>query len=194
MQARKRDIPFTYLGVMIHSKTHMKELVDVLFELGQSISYDRVMSISTSLGNNLCQYFEMEKAVCPTEFKEELFTTAVIDNIHHNLSSTTAQDSFNGIGISQFQHPRCEASGVEHTTLTDLDNSLTSSNKGLDKLPQSCTDVLPVTLSKKDPVSPKLQWPNKSDCLLIPQAMLIEYRYTHYIYIYITISIVIHDV
>ncbi len=62
--------------------------------------------------------------------------------------------------------------------MTALDNSNSISKRGLDKLPQSYTDVTPVTLSKKDPVPPKLDGPNKSDCLLIPDAMQTEYRYT----------------
>ena len=171
-QERETPLPL-YLGVLIHSKTRKKELVDALFELGLCISYDRVMSISTSLGNNLCHQFEMEKTVCPPKLKGNLFTTAAIDNIDHNPSSTTAQDSFHGTGISLFQHPRRGASGVERTTMTALDNS---HKRSLDKLPQSYTDVPPVTLSKKDPVPPKLEGPNKSDCLLIPDAMQTEYR------------------
>ena len=115
----------------------------------------------------------MEKTVCPPKFKGKLFTTAAIDNIDHNPSSTTAQDSFHGTGISLFQHPRRGASGVERTTMTALDNS---HKRGLDKQPQSYTDVPPVTLSKKDPVPPKLEGPNKSDCLLIPEAMQTEYK------------------
>ena len=86
--------------------------MNALFELGLCISYDRVMSISTILGNNLCHHFEMEKSVCPPKLKGKLFTTAAIDNIDHNPSSTTAHD------ISLFQHPRHDASGVERTMLT----------------------------------------------------------------------------
>ena len=37
--------------MMVHSKTRKRELVDILFSLGLSISYDRVLSISTELGN-----------------------------------------------------------------------------------------------------------------------------------------------
>ena len=79
--------------------------MDDLFELGLSISYDRVMDISTILSNNLCRIFEMEKSVCPPKLKAKLFTTAAIDNLDHNPTSTTAQDSFHGTGISIFQHP-----------------------------------------------------------------------------------------
>ena len=157
---QERETPFPlYLGVLIHSKTRKRELVDAQFELGLCISYDRVMNISTILGNNLCRHFEMEKNVCPPKLKAKLFTTAAIDNIDYNPTSTTAQDSFHGTGIS---HPRCEVSGVEHTVMTGLDNTY---KQGLDKLPQSYTDVPPVTLSKKDPVPPKLEGPtNQNAC------------------------------
>ena len=87
--------------------------MDALFELGLCISYDHVLSISTILGNNLCRQFEIEKNVCPPTLRKKLFTNAAIDNLDHNTSSTTAEDSFHGTGISIFQHPRCEASGVE---------------------------------------------------------------------------------
>lgn len=176
-QERETPVPL-YLGVLIHSKTRKRELVDALFELGLSISYDRVMSISTILGNNLCHQFEMENTVCPPKLKGKLFTTAAIDNIDHNPSSTTAQDSFHGTGISIFQHPRREASGVERTTIQTAFDDSHISKRGLDNLPQSYTDVPPVTLSKKDPVPPKLGGSNKSDCqLLIVEAIKTEYRY-----------------
>ena len=97
---QERQIPLPlYLGVINTSKTCNKELVDALFELGLCTFYNHVMSISTSLGNNYRHYFEMEKAVCPPKLKGELFTTASIDNIDYNPSSTTARDSFHGTGI-----------------------------------------------------------------------------------------------
>ena len=40
--SKESEIPSPiYLGVMIHTKTQMHELVDDLFELGISVSYDR---------------------------------------------------------------------------------------------------------------------------------------------------------
>ena len=46
--------------------------------------------------------------------KGQLFTTAAVDNIHYNPSSTTASGSFHGTGISLFQHPSDE---MHETTL-----------------------------------------------------------------------------
>ena len=83
-----------YLGVMIHTKTRRRDLVDELYRLGLSIAFDRVLSISSELGNNICRYFQLEGAVCPPKLKGGLFTTGAVDNIDHNPSSTSAQDSF----------------------------------------------------------------------------------------------------
>lgn len=179
-QERETPLPL-YLGVLMHTKTRKKELVDCLFELGLCISYDRVLNISTSLGNNLCRYFNMAQAVCPPKLKNKLFTTAAIDNIDHNPTSSTAQESFHGTGISIFQHPRCESSGIEQSTMTDFDDTYSTSKKGLDILPQSYTDVPPVFLSSINAVMPKLEGPNKSDCKHIPLALQTEYKWLDHV-------------
>ena len=51
-----------YLGTMIHTKTCKHELVDDLYEMGLSISYNRMLNILTELGNKICHHF--------TEWKE----------------------------------------------------------------------------------------------------------------------------
>ena len=67
-----------------------------MFQLGLSISYDRVLGISTQLGNGVCQQYQTENVVCPLKLRKELFTVAAVDNIDHNPSSTTAKDSDEG--------------------------------------------------------------------------------------------------
>ncbi|KAG0715880.1 hypothetical protein GWK47_010917 [Chionoecetes opilio] len=54
-QGRKTPLPI-YLGVMVHTKTRKRELVDRLYYLGLSISYYRVLAISTELGDKICHY------------------------------------------------------------------------------------------------------------------------------------------
>ena len=155
----------------MHTKTRKRDLVDILFHLGLSISYDRVLSISTDLGNKICHHFQKEDAVCPPQLKSGLFTTGAVDNIDHNPSSTSAQDSFHGTGISLFQYPNSEVSGTQRVFL--LDNTAETAAH----LPESYTIVPPVVLSKHDPPMPKILGANKADCQLISQAMLKEYRY-----------------
>ena len=169
---RETPVP-VYLGVMIHTKTRRRDLVDELYRLGLSVAYDRVLSISSALGDNICSYFQLEGAVCPPKLKGGLFTTGAVDNIDHNPSSTSAQDSFHGTGISLFQHPNSDVPGVQRIVDTD---SIASTATTVVHLPESYTSVPPVILRKRDPPVPKLAGPNRSESHLIPQAMETEYR------------------
>ena len=87
----EREPPLAvYLGMMTHAETRKKALVDDLYHLGLSISYDRVLEISTQMGNNVCALYESEEVVCPPKLNKKVFTTAAVDNIDHNPSSSTA--------------------------------------------------------------------------------------------------------
>ena len=70
IQQQETPLPI-YLGVMIHTNTRKRKLVDTLFNLGLCISYDRVLNISTELGNKVCYHYEQEKVVCPFNLKAD---------------------------------------------------------------------------------------------------------------------------
>ena len=89
---------------MIHAKTRKKSIVETFATLGLSISYRRVQEIQDIITRTLCQKYEQDGLVCPPTLKEGLFTTAAIDNIDHNPSSSTAESSFHGTSISIFQY------------------------------------------------------------------------------------------
>ena len=172
--SRERETPLPiYLGMLVHTKTRKRELVDQLFELGLSVSYDRVLEISTQLGHKVCQYYEIQRAVCP-QLKCGFFTTAAVDNIDHNLSSTSAQDSFHGTGISLFQHPDSTCLGFPQ----DLSIPLTTadSKKKKPSLPESYTNVPPqTTLLKQDPQEKeKIETNNNSH--LLSQAIQVSFK------------------
>ena len=96
---RETPLPI-YLGVMIHATTRKRDIIDKLHKLGLSISYDRVLQLSTDLANTVCQQYENDGVVCPPGLRKNVFTTSAVDNIDHNPSSTTARDSFHGTAIS----------------------------------------------------------------------------------------------
>ncbi len=108
---RETPVP-VYLGMLMHTKTGKRDLVDTLFQLGLSVSYDRVMSSSTDLGNSSCRFFHKEGGVCPPELKHGLFPTGAIDNIDHHTSSTGTHYSFHDTGISPLQHPKRDVRGA----------------------------------------------------------------------------------
>ena len=134
-----------YVGLLVHTATRSRTIVDKLFQLGISISYDCVLCLSADLANSVCKYYNEKKVVCPPHLKGQLFTTAAVDNIDYNPSSTTANGSFHGTGISLFQHPMDEKPGTSLSSVTIVRNS----SKSIDPLPTFYTAIEPVSLSKR---------------------------------------------
>jgi hypothetical protein len=46
-----------YVGLTVHAETRKRFLVDKLHDLGLSISYHRILEISTAAGNSVCQQY-----------------------------------------------------------------------------------------------------------------------------------------
>ena len=75
------------------------------------------MDISTDLANSVTAQFEKEGVVCPPKLqKKDVYTTAAIDNIDHNPSSTTVSDSFHDTAISLVRHPTATIKGTGRGT------------------------------------------------------------------------------
>ena len=93
-RCRETPLPI-YLGLSIHARIRKRELMEDFFKLGLSVSYDRVLSISTGIGNTICREFQEENLACPAKLRKGIFTTSAADNIDHNPSSNTARESWN---------------------------------------------------------------------------------------------------
>lgn len=171
---REPPLP-TYLGLLIHAETRKRGLVDKLYDLGLSISYDRIMQLSTALGNSICESFNTENVVCPAKLRNGIFTSAAIDNIDHNPSSTTAQGSLHGTAISIFQHPVKEGDGFER--LISPIGLSAARYEHLKPLPESYTVVPPVVLPKEKSEIPLLNGSLVADGTSISTALNLEYRY-----------------
>ncbi len=149
---KEREAPLPiYLSMLIHSKTRKKGLIDTLHGLGLCISYNRLMNISTDMANTVCAQYHSEDVVCPPKMRYGLFTCSAIDNIDHNPSSRTAQDSFHGTAISLMQFPTPETPGVDRAAVS-IDPSQPS-EKRIMPLPVSYT-MVPPAASAKDAVAP----------------------------------------
>src|SRR6218665_3385685 len=77
-----------YFGLEIHAGLRSKKLVDRLFNLGMSISYDRVQQIERQIEITILKRFQSEGVVCPSQLRKGLFLVRALDNIDHNPSST----------------------------------------------------------------------------------------------------------
>jgi len=152
--SRKRECPLPmYIGLVLHAETRRRGLIDKLNHLGLSISYNRVLEISTQLGNHVCDRYEETGVVCPPNLNTGLFTTAAVDNIDHNPSSTTAQGSFHGTGISLFQH-RTDLNDGQAQQSTPLADTQSSKQDRLKQLPDYYKCVHPVGIPTKPPNVP----------------------------------------
>ena len=141
-----------YLGLLLHSQTRQKNLIDKLYSLGLSISYERVPEIETATGNKICERFGLEKTVS-LRLSEKLFTYGAIDNIDHIPSFSTSQSSFHGTGISLFQNREHENDGegrlTEYVSVKDIKRE-----KQL-PLPTAYTQAMPAAMRRDHPDLPK---------------------------------------
>ena len=174
---RSKETPATiYIAMVTHAETRKKSLVDKFYRLGLCISYDRLMQISTDLGNKVSEQFEKDGLVCPLDLRKDLFTTGCVDNIDHDPSSRTAKDSFHGTAISITQHPTADSQGVKRgKVVLDLK---ASKSRVISNLPDSYTNITPFdSHTKKDLFVTKGQGGCKPECRLTDESMQDEYHW-----------------
>ena len=153
---RETPLP-VYLGLKLHAETRKRGLIDKLYDLGLCIHYDRVLQLSTQMGNNVCRHFESEGVVCPLKLRKGIFTTAAVDNINHNPTSTTAEGSFHRTGISLFQHQNNSNCGEERQLVTDDNITDDINSKRISQLPDFYRIVRPVIFPASEPAVPPAQ-------------------------------------
>ena len=146
------------------AKTRKRQLIDILHQYGICISYDRVLEISSQMVEALVERYLEEVLTCSSVLRMGLLTTAAIDNIDHNPSSTTAKPSFHGTSISIFQHPSNNNFG-EQSEMLHIAERL--SKKKVPPLLESYTNVRPAYFTASSPLSLKCQnlLPLKPDTL-----------------------------
>ena len=144
----------------------------MLHDHGLCISYNRVLEISAQLGDATVTKYVEEGVVCPPVLKKGLFTTAVMDNIDHNPTATTATTSFHGTSISVFQHPSKDNQGEERLRIQFGPERM----KSVPELPDSFTNIPPASFKSKNPTPPSGTVPVVSSDLLRPQLAL-EYEW-----------------
>ena len=150
-EQRETPLPL-FLGALVHSRTRSIDLVDTIYRLGLSVSYDRVLGLSADLGNTAISHFETIGTVCPPKLNIGVFTTSAVDNMDHDQTATSAPGSFHGTGISLFQHPDTENRDAEQRSF----NFTSRSGKKVTKLPENYTLVPAVTVTKSEVPIPEV--------------------------------------
>jgi hypothetical protein len=67
----------TNVGLLLYAKTRKRQLIDALFQHVICISYDRVLEISTQLGESVLSQFMEDGVVCPAILQKGLFTAYI---------------------------------------------------------------------------------------------------------------------
>lgn len=62
----------------MHNKTRKRDLIDILFESGLSVSYDRILQLSTDVANGVIDQFDDDGVVCPTVLRDGLFKPEIL--------------------------------------------------------------------------------------------------------------------
>jgi len=109
-----------------------------------------------------------DAVVCPPKLRGGLFTTAAVDNIDHNPSSTSAHDSFHGTAISLAQHPTSQVPGVNRgiNTIQPIPSASKVSRK-VAQLPAHFLEVVPAVFRESEPYAPQTArlHPKSSVCI-----------------------------
>ena len=109
-----------YVGLKLYACVRAKSLVQKLFLLGISISYDRCLEICDSIGSNLLYKYDRDGVFIAGNLRFDLFTIVAKDNIDLNGRSTKIKDHFHGISLTQLQFPSTTDIGIKQEALYDL--------------------------------------------------------------------------
>ena len=90
--------------------------------------------------------------MCPPKLRCGVFTSAAVDNIDYNPTSSTAKDSFHGTGISLIQHLSSVSEG--HDQSVQIINQSASNTSRSIALPLHYTNVPPASIKTKEFTAP----------------------------------------
>ena len=72
-----------YIGLKVHTQTRSKKLISELYQLGLSVSYDRILELEKQIASSICEHTNEIGLVCPSQLSHDLFTVAALDNLDH---------------------------------------------------------------------------------------------------------------
>ena len=146
---RDRETPFNiYIGLKLYSTIRSRTIIDHLFNLGISISYDRILSITKSVYEGICENYSNYGVFVPQNLKKGGFMVLVKDNIDKNASANLIQSHYHGTSITlvQFLDDSPSNNSNQDFSIDYIDK--THSSKKLTLLPAEYTNPSHVNKSK----------------------------------------------
>ena len=105
------------------------------------ISYDRLLNLTSDISNTIFEQYRVDGIVCPPKLHCGVHTSAAVDNLDYNPTSSTAKDSFHGTGISLIQHLSSESEGYDRG-MQISSQSPSGTSRSIVHLPSYYTNVL----------------------------------------------------
>lgn len=143
------------IGLAVHHATRSKSLVNLLHASGNSISYDLVQRVETSIANHELERFKAnDNVVVPRSLTPGRFLQFAGDNINILEETLDGKGQFNATQIVAFQDADANTEGI-----TSTDSSRTKSAIGKDhsikgSVPSEFHETLDSGYSKKRRPSP----------------------------------------
>ena len=125
-----------------------------MYERRLSVSYDRLLNVSTDEANWVITSYKQEGVVCPTLLRDGLFTTGNLDHLEYRPQSCIYISS-RLLSWDRYilHHVSSENTGTPRTY--DMpDDGMSMLNK-IKPLPDIYVNVSPATFPKKHPLPPK---------------------------------------
>ena len=101
------------MTIKLYSTVRSKRFIQILFQFGIVLSYDRILSFLDELSQVVkVLYADSDDKALPSTLRKGLFTIFIDDNLDKNSSSVDAKKNFHGTGSSIIQYPTEETNGI----------------------------------------------------------------------------------
>ena len=137
----KQETPLLQcIGLKIFYTSRSHQLIEHLYHVGLSVSYDRVLELTKIFYEELRRSFIERSCFFPRILKKFLFTIWLKDNIEVNPKANFNKSSYHGTSSSivQFRNTKDDGKDFPSTPFTD---KITKESKKLAPLPSEYTSV-----------------------------------------------------
>ena len=154
-----------YVGMKVFYITRSRQLIEDLYHVGLSISYDRVLELTKIFYEELRRAYVLHSCFFPRILRKFLFTVWLKDNIDVNPKANFNKSSYHGTSSSIVQFRTSVDDGKEFPQIA-FNNKVSIETKKLAPLPAdyaSVKDVYPAKFKTElwAPASPDYQSPSE---------------------------------
>ena len=129
-----------YVGLKIFDTTRSHKLIDDIYHVGLSVSYDRVLELTKTFYEEWRQSYIIHNCFSPRILRKSIFSVWLKDNIDVNPKANFNKSSYHGTSSSIIQFRATNDEGQEFPPIPSTGNTSQDSKK-LIRLPAEHTSV-----------------------------------------------------